>query len=75
MERQQRYLSYLLRLWQTGDGGKQIWRASLESPGTGERKGFASLKELFEFLEEQTRGRMGLPDPSGQRSNELDDSA
>lgn len=47
---QQRYLSYLLRLWQTSDGEKQIWRASLESPGTDERRGFASLADLFDFL-------------------------
>jgi hypothetical protein len=47
---QQRYLSYLLRLWQTSDGEQQIWRASLESPGTGERRGFASLADLFDFL-------------------------
>jgi hypothetical protein len=52
---QQRYLSYLLRLWQTSDGGKQVWRASLESPGTGERQGFASLEDLFEFLQAQTK--------------------
>ena len=45
-----RYLSYLLRLWQTSDRGKQVWRASLESPGTGERRGFASLEDMFEFL-------------------------
>lgn len=54
---EQHYLSYLLRLWQTDDGGKQIWRASLESPGTGERRGFASLKDLFDFLESQTESR------------------
>ncbi len=53
MVKQTRYLSYLLRLWQTSDGEKQIWRASLESPGTGERRGFASLKELVAFLESQ----------------------
>jgi hypothetical protein len=52
---QQCYLSYLLRLWQTSDGGKQVWRASLESPGTGERQGFASLEDLFEFLQIQTK--------------------
>lgn len=51
---QRRYLSYLLRLWQTSDGTKQIWRASLESPGTGERRGFASLEDLFDFLLAQT---------------------
>ena len=50
---EQRYLSYLLRLWQTTDGGEPVWRASLESPGTGERRGFASLKELCDFLHTQ----------------------
>jgi hypothetical protein len=47
------YLSYLLRLWQSGRKGKAVWRASLESPMTGERLGFANLKELFAFLETQ----------------------
>lgn len=47
------YLSYLLRLWQSGRKSKAVWRASLESPMTGERLGFASLKELFAFLETQ----------------------
>ncbi len=56
---QRRYLSYLLRLWQTSDGKKQIWRASLESPGTGERRGFASLKDLFGFLQAQTGSQDG----------------
>ncbi len=51
---QRRYLSYLLRLWQTSDGKKQIWRASLESPGSGERQGFANLQDLFDFLQTQT---------------------
>lgn len=52
-QERQRYLSYLLRLWQTSDGEKQIWRASLESPGAGERQGFASLEDLFKFLQAQ----------------------
>jgi hypothetical protein len=38
-------------------GRKAIWRASLESTRTGERKGFASLDELFDFLREQTGER------------------
>jgi hypothetical protein len=54
MAKQRRYLSYLLRLWQTSDSGQQVWRASLESPGTGERRGFASLEEMFDFLLAQT---------------------
>jgi hypothetical protein len=56
---QRLYLSYLLRLWQTSDGAKQVWRASLESPGTGERQGFASLSDLFDFLQAQTKRRDG----------------
>lgn len=51
----QRYRSYLLRLWQTRDGEDQVWRASLETPGTGERRGFASLEDLVDFLQAQTR--------------------
>jgi hypothetical protein len=57
MAKQRRYLSYLLRLWQTSDGEKQVWRASLESPGAGERQGFASLEALFGFLQAQTEPR------------------
>ena len=51
--KQRGYLSYLLRLWETSDGEKEVWRASLESPGTGERRSFASLEDLVAFL--QTR--------------------
>ena len=53
MDRQRRYLSYMLRLWETSNGEKQIWRASLESPGSGQRQGFASLESLIDFLEAQ----------------------
>lgn len=62
------YLSYLLRLWRVSGGGepggmgrKAIWRASLESTRTGERRGFASLGELFDFLREQTGERIEEP--------------
>jgi hypothetical protein len=50
---QQRYLSYLLRLWQTSDGKGTVWRASLQSPSSEERHGFASLEELMQFLKAQ----------------------
>jgi len=47
-----RYLAYTLRPWQVG--GKELaWRASLESPHTGERCAFASLEALFAFLVEK----------------------
>ena len=49
-----RYLSYLLRLWQTERDGALIWCASLESPTTGERHGFVELAELTAFLEQET---------------------
>ena len=39
------YLSYLLRLWQADADGELVWRASLESPHTGERLGFADAAD------------------------------
>ena len=48
------YLSYLLRLWRVSGEEKAVWRASLESPHTGERRGFANLADLFTFLEKET---------------------
>jgi len=54
-----RYRSYLLRLWQTSDGDREVWRASLENPSTRERRGFGSLKELYDFLDTQARQQNG----------------
>ena len=48
------YLAYLLRLWRTGSKEKAVWRASLERSDTRQRKGFASLLDLFAFLRQQT---------------------
>jgi hypothetical protein len=46
------YMSYLLRLWR--EGGESVgWRASLHDPRTGERMGFASVDELFGYLQRQ----------------------
>jgi len=50
-----RYLAFILRLRQARDNEEMLWRASLEDPHTGERRGFASLEMLFAFLREQTR--------------------
>jgi hypothetical protein len=44
------YQSYLLRMWRNSDGN---WRALLVSIPTQERRHFASLPELFNFLNEQ----------------------
>ena len=51
---QQRYLSYLLRLWQIESKGQSVWRASLEDSRTGERRGFANVDALLVFLCQQT---------------------
>lgn len=54
------YLSYLLRLWREEDDGeasdadRAVWRASLESAHTGQKRTFASLGDLFSFLQDQT---------------------
>jgi len=53
-EKQPRYLSYLLRLWQVESTGQWVWRASVEDSRTGERRGFASIDALLAFLREQT---------------------
>jgi hypothetical protein len=47
------YHSFLLRLWRVQVDGKLVWRASLENSFTGERKGFANLRELIVYLETQ----------------------
>jgi hypothetical protein len=54
MSEERRRLSYLLRLWQAEQGGVWIWRAYLENAHTGERRGFASLAELYAFLDQET---------------------
>jgi len=48
------YHSYLLRMWQTQNNGRPLWRASLECPQTGRRFNFADLESLFTFLLSQT---------------------
>jgi hypothetical protein len=66
--REQRdYQSYLLRLWRESDEERPVWRASLKSSRTGEKVGFGSLDELFEFLRMQT-GTSPSADRSGQAS-------
>ena len=47
------YQAYLLRLWRGQCQGRWEWRASIESPHTGERQWFASLEKLFAFLSER----------------------
>ena len=47
---QAHYNAYMLRMWQDQGEAGTVWRALLESPHTGERHGFTSLEDLFDFL-------------------------
>jgi hypothetical protein len=60
---QTNYHAYLLRLWRDGD--KMPWRATLENPHSGERRGFASLAHLFAYLETHTHSLVESPPNSG----------
>jgi hypothetical protein len=53
-KKQPDYVSYLLRLWRAKEKGSVVWRASLQSPQARERRGFANLDALFNFLRRQT---------------------
>jgi len=57
MQESKHYLSYLLRIWATRTNGEVVWRASLESPNSDERRGFVSLEALFEFLHRKISGK------------------
>lgn len=59
------YVSYLLRMWRESEKGA-VWRASLQSPHTGDLVGFARLDELFDFL----RGQAGLEPVADKVQNE-----
>jgi hypothetical protein len=67
------YLSYLLRLWRADDAApprqgeqKDVWRASLQNTRTRNRRGFASLDELFRFLQGQTGGASRAEEDEGE---------
>lgn len=51
-----RYLAYLLRLWVTPQDETPIRRVVLENPHTGERRAFATLEALFDYLGAATDG-------------------
>jgi hypothetical protein len=55
VNREMRYLSYLLRLWQESGSDPPLWRASIEGARSDKRQGFASLMELFAFLTKETK--------------------
>lgn len=69
-ERQTRYVSYLLRLWQDNDDQNPMWRASLQNSLTGERMAFASVDQMFAFVHRQlglARNKRDNGQPDGDR--------
>ena len=53
MYEEEGYVAYLLRMWPVRNGETTAWRASLESPYSGERHGFADLEALLAFLKQE----------------------
>jgi hypothetical protein len=47
------YVSFLLRLWQSDEDGRPVWRVSLESAQTGEKRYFPSVSVLAEYVERE----------------------
>jgi hypothetical protein len=73
-EPRRRYMAYLLRLWQVRSEEGTAWRASLESAQGGERKGFASLSALFDFLRRRTEeGEVNGEEIAGREKGRLPD--
>lgn len=68
--RRRQYQAYMLRLWQVTSSDAVVWRASLEDPHTGERKGFADLESLLAFLKTQTE--IGADSSRPDRSSAYD---
>lgn len=68
------YRAYLLRLWPAAD---TQWRASLEDPHTGERRAFATLEQLWEYLNQVTQAGCvsGEREPPASAAPELTGSA
>ena len=62
------YYAYMLRLWRSESQGRRQWRASLESPHTGERQLFSDLGQLFDFLSEQCESQAS---GAGQEEKEV----
>lgn len=56
------YHVFLLRFWQESrehPALPAVWRFSLEAPGSGQRRGFASLEALTEFLQGEINSEEG----------------
>lgn len=50
-----RYWAFMVRLYRVDDSEQSDWRSSVENPHTGERFGFGTLEEFFDFLKSFTQ--------------------
>lgn len=62
-KKQRSYISYMLRLQRVHSGEHWIWRASLESPMTGQTHRFEDLRSLISFLETETGTKTPSDEP------------
>ena len=65
-DEQRRYISYLLRLWQAGNGHAPDWRIVIEDVRTHARQSFASVDQLATFLHAQIRDHVAGDDTSAE---------
>jgi hypothetical protein len=54
------YRAYLLRLWREGNN-ENGWRASLEDPHSGHLMRFATVQQLYQFLDKTMRSPLWEP--------------
>lgn len=59
------YLSYLLRIWQTGSSESSNWVASLEDPHSHQVIHFKNLEALLLFLQQTTQCEGASPTLAG----------
>jgi hypothetical protein len=59
------HYSYLLRLWQVHAYGENAWHILLENVQTGEKRGFASLEELFAYFDQVVEQENKVTDEVG----------
>lgn len=68
-----RYVSFLLRLWETFSDGQWVWRCSLEDPLTGRQHSFKDIQRLIDFLNKQIEID-ALHEKGGDSQREIDPS-
>lgn len=69
-DRPENYTSYLLRVWRVREF-RDAWRVSLENAQTHEVRGFASLAEVFEFLDQSMESERDAEERGNEENSNL----